>query len=67
MKVLWHKHGIKEATWELEEAMRKYYPNLFIGNIFGDEIPKGESCNSSILAKSEQWFWNHKFEVVKLF
>ncbi|KAG8479786.1 hypothetical protein CXB51_029317 [Gossypium anomalum] len=29
VKVLWQKHGIKEATWEPEETMRKQYPNLF--------------------------------------
>ncbi|KAA3439023.1 reverse transcriptase [Gossypium australe] len=29
VKVLWQKHGIEEATWEPEEAMRKQYPNLF--------------------------------------
>ncbi|KAG8499075.1 hypothetical protein CXB51_005486 [Gossypium anomalum] len=30
-----------EVTWEPEEAMRKQYPNLFTGKIFGDENPKG--------------------------
>ncbi|KAA3483985.1 hypothetical protein EPI10_006102 [Gossypium australe] len=25
------------------------------------------SCNSPVLAKSEQWFWNHKSNVKKLF
>ena len=37
VKVLWQKHGIEEATWEPEEVMRKQYPNLFTGKIFGDE------------------------------
>ncbi|KAG8482854.1 hypothetical protein CXB51_024015 [Gossypium anomalum] len=37
VKVLWHRHGMEEATWEPEEAMRKQYPNLFTGKIFGDE------------------------------
>ncbi|KAG8471955.1 hypothetical protein CXB51_036468 [Gossypium anomalum] len=32
-------HGIEEATWELEETMRKQYPNLFTGKIFEDENP----------------------------
>ncbi|KAA3483669.1 DNA/RNA polymerases superfamily protein [Gossypium australe] len=39
MKVLWHKHGIEEATWEPEEALRKQYPNLFTSKIFTDENP----------------------------
>ncbi|KAA3480432.1 DNA/RNA polymerases superfamily protein [Gossypium australe] len=30
---------VKEATWEPEEAMRKQYPNLSTGKIFGDENP----------------------------
>ncbi|KAA3470390.1 integrase [Gossypium australe] len=50
VKVLWHKHGIEEATWELKETMRKKYPNLFTSKTFGDEIPKGESCNSPFLS-----------------
>ncbi|KAG8474782.1 hypothetical protein CXB51_031699 [Gossypium anomalum] len=37
VKVLWHRHGMEEGTWEPEEAMRKQYPNLFTGKIFGDE------------------------------
>ncbi|KAG8503420.1 hypothetical protein CXB51_001332 [Gossypium anomalum] len=39
MKVPWHKYGIEEATWEIEEAMWKQYPNLFTGKIFEDENP----------------------------
>ena len=39
VKVLWQRHGMEEATWETEEAMRKQYPNLFTGKIFGDENP----------------------------
>ena len=38
-EVLWQRHGVEEATWEPEEAMRKQYPNLFFGKIFGDENP----------------------------
>ncbi|KAA3473559.1 DNA/RNA polymerases superfamily protein [Gossypium australe] len=37
VKVLWQKHGIKEATWELEDTMRKQYPNIFTGKIFEDK------------------------------
>ncbi|KAA3477462.1 Chromo domain-containing protein [Gossypium australe] len=29
MKVRYQKHGVEEPTWELEEAIRKQYPNLF--------------------------------------
>ncbi|KAA3457063.1 receptor-like protein kinase [Gossypium australe] len=61
MKVLWQRHGVKEATWEPEEAMGKQYPNLFTGT----KIPKGESCNNSFLVKSEQWFRNHKYKIKK--
>ncbi|KAA3487302.1 receptor-like protein kinase [Gossypium australe] len=39
VKVLWQRHGVEEATWEPKEAMRKQYPNLLSGKIFGDENP----------------------------
>ncbi|KAA3474348.1 DNA/RNA polymerase superfamily protein [Gossypium australe] len=39
VKVLWQRHGVEEAMWEPEEAMRKQYPKLFSGKIFGDENP----------------------------
>ena len=29
VKVLWSNHGIREATWELEEDMREKHPQLF--------------------------------------
>jgi len=29
VKILWHHHGLEEATWELEEEMKKEYPKLF--------------------------------------
>ncbi|KAK5771667.1 hypothetical protein PVK06_047901 [Gossypium arboreum] len=35
--VLWHKHGVEEATWEPEDEMRERYPNLFTGKIFREE------------------------------
>ncbi|KAA3488177.1 IPP transferase [Gossypium australe] len=41
VKVLWQLHNVEEATWEPEEAMRKQYPNLFFGKIFGDENSLG--------------------------
>ncbi|XP_016706979.2 uncharacterized protein [Gossypium hirsutum] len=28
VKVLWHNHSSKEATWEPEEAMQRQYPHL---------------------------------------
>ncbi|XP_012468646.1 uncharacterized protein LOC105786691 [Gossypium raimondii] len=39
VKVLWHRHGVKEATWEPEDAMREQYPNLFTSKIFRDKNP----------------------------
>ena len=32
VKVLWEGLTPEEATWELEEVMRKKYPKLFLGN-----------------------------------
>ena len=29
VKVLWHRHGVEEATWETETDMRARYPELF--------------------------------------
>jgi len=29
VKILWRNQYIEEATWELEEEMRKNYPHLF--------------------------------------
>ncbi|KAG8503406.1 hypothetical protein CXB51_001385 [Gossypium anomalum] len=29
VKMLWRNHGREEATWEIEEAMRQQYPQLF--------------------------------------
>ncbi|XP_040939547.1 uncharacterized protein [Gossypium hirsutum] len=29
VKVLWRNHGVEEATWEPEEAIRHQYPHLF--------------------------------------
>ena len=30
VKVLWQHHGVEEATWELESAIRERYPELLI-------------------------------------
>ncbi|GAV85487.1 Chromo domain-containing protein [Cephalotus follicularis] len=32
VKVLWRNHGVEEATWELEETIRKEHPHLFKTN-----------------------------------
>jgi hypothetical protein len=32
VKVLWKNHEIKEASWELEDEIRKKYPSLFDDN-----------------------------------
>ncbi|XP_073152750.1 uncharacterized protein [Henckelia pumila] len=40
VKVQWSNHSEREATWELEEKMRKQYPHIFEGQIkssFEDE------------------------------
>jgi hypothetical protein len=29
VKVLWHNHGVEEASWEAEKDMRSCYPHLF--------------------------------------
>ncbi|XP_073030695.1 uncharacterized protein [Primulina eburnea] len=29
IKVQWNRHGVEEATWELEDKMRQKYPELF--------------------------------------
>ena len=56
MKVLWRNHGIKEATWEVEEEIRKKYPELFVnlGMNFENEIllrwGECEAQNSLLLA-----------------
>jgi hypothetical protein len=28
-RVQWSKHGVEEATWEREDALRKEFPHLF--------------------------------------
>ena len=38
VKVLWQHHGIEEATWEQEAAMREQHPELFTGMNFADKI-----------------------------
>jgi hypothetical protein len=33
VKVLWRNHEIEEASWELEDEIRKKYPSLFIDSL----------------------------------
>nr|CAD1837552.1 unnamed protein product [Ananas comosus var. bracteatus] len=33
VKVQWENHEEREATWELESAMRERYPQLFVGDV----------------------------------
>ena len=39
VKVLWHKHGVEEATWESEDTMKERYPNLFTSKNFRGRKP----------------------------
>ena len=34
VKVIWNHHGENEATWELEEDIRRLYPQLFQKGMF---------------------------------
>ena len=34
IKVIWNHHGENEATWELEEDMRRLYPQHFQRGMF---------------------------------
>ena len=47
VKVIWKHHDHpEEATWEIEDKMRKEYPQLFREE-FGDQILlRGEGCNT---------------------
>ena len=50
VKVLWKNHGVEEATWEVEEEIKRKYPDLLPsqGMNFEDEIPlRGRGCEDS--------------------
>ncbi|XP_052878932.1 uncharacterized protein LOC128285498 [Gossypium arboreum] len=49
VKVLWHRHGMEEATWETEESMRSQYPNLF-----SDQESKEERGKEKVIQGSNQ-------------
>ncbi|XP_074356302.1 uncharacterized protein LOC141696002 [Apium graveolens] len=47
VKTIWRNHSIEEATWELEEEIRRKYPSLFASNANSEDgIFKGEDCNA---------------------
>ncbi|XP_071917078.1 uncharacterized protein [Coffea arabica] len=33
VKILWKNNGVEEATWEMEEDMKKKYPELFVDQV----------------------------------
>ncbi|XP_027127764.1 uncharacterized protein [Coffea arabica] len=45
VKVLWRNHGVEEATWEVEEQIRKKYPDLFPDQVL--EVSPISSSSSS--------------------
>ncbi|XP_027150224.1 uncharacterized protein LOC113750452 [Coffea eugenioides] len=57
VKILWKNHEIEEATWELEEAMQKKYPELFRmenrnGHANGDGVTNGH-CRATYAYPNE--------------
>ena len=50
VKVLWRNQNKEEATWELEEEIRKAYPQLFQGTLsFEDETSiRRVECNTCL-------------------
>ena len=59
VKVLWSHHGEKEATWELEDDMRRLYPQLFQKATFScfkkksrTNLLKGENCKTLMFMRS---------------
>ena len=58
VKVIWNHHGENEATWELEEDMRRSYPQLFQKGMLSclknsrTNFLKGENCKTLVFVKS---------------
>ncbi|KAA3470803.1 DNA/RNA polymerases superfamily protein [Gossypium australe] len=52
VKVLWHCHGLEEATWETKKSMKLQYPNIFSGRNF----LRGRVVATQFLGVTEQWF-----------
>ena len=58
IKVIWNHHGENEATWELEEVMRRLKPQLFQKGIFSCfknsrmNFLKGKNCKTLVFMMS---------------
>ncbi|KAA3469734.1 integrase [Gossypium australe] len=61
VKVLWQRHGVEEATWEPQEAMRKQYPNLFTARcLLYQEVRTEHQVPSGLLqpVMIPEWKWD---------
>ena len=58
VKVIWNHYGENEATWELEEDMRRSYPQLFQKGMLsclkirGRIFLRGKNCKTLVFVKS---------------
>ena len=58
VKVIWNHHNENEASWELEEDMRKLYPQLFQKDMFNCfknskmNFLKRENCKTLVFMRS---------------
>ncbi|KAA3484297.1 zf-CCHC domain-containing protein/RVP_2 domain-containing protein [Gossypium australe] len=52
VKVLWQRHGVEEATWEPEVAMRNQYPNLFSVALIDPGLTHSDVCMKMVASKS---------------
>ena len=59
MKVIWNHHSENKATWELEEDMKRLYPQLFqkksMFSYFKNSrmnFLKGENCKTLVFMRS---------------
>ena len=57
VKVIWNHHSENEATWELEEDMRRLYPQLFQKGMFSIKNSrmnffKRENCKTLVFMRS---------------
>ncbi|KAG8472896.1 hypothetical protein CXB51_034783 [Gossypium anomalum] len=60
VKVLWVKHGVEEATWELEDTMKDRYPNLFTGRAQEDKGGESNKGKGKVLAIHSCMPRNHR-------
>ena len=70
-RVQWSRHDIEEATWELEDAMKKEFPHLFISQPnLEDEIHfkwgRFVTSRKSIKIKSRAKIFFQKLFIVEL-